>query len=162
MVDLVDCKCHNATYEAILSHGMMLYDAQCAGAHRPLGTRRCTGWCERSLNETTYDHLLCSAWQRYCNPTLPEKASPHAWKAVEDGLENGVDHCEHAVSSSGSSSALDAHHALLHMLLLPIVSIVYIYIYHLLYRHIAHLQEMDGAVCSIHQKCWTTRFLHLR
>ena len=62
--------------------------------------------------------------QRYRNLTLPEKALFHAWKAVEDGLENGVDHCEHAVSSSGSSSALDAHHAVLHMLLLLVVSIV--------------------------------------
>lgn len=62
--------------------------------------------------------------QRYWNLTLPEKALSHAWKAVEDGLENGVDHCEPAVSSSGSSSALDAHHAVLHMLLLLVVSIV--------------------------------------
>eukprot|EP00434_Breviolum_minutum_P027026 symbB.v1.2.023897.t1/scaffold2224.1/size85388/1 len=35
----------------------------------------------------------------------PEDVQDGVNEAVEDGLENGVDHCEHAVSSSGSSSS---------------------------------------------------------
>lgn len=35
----------------------------------------------------------------------PEDVQDGVNEAVEDGLENGADHCEHAVSSSGSSSS---------------------------------------------------------